>query len=285
MLGLEELLDQQKPTAGVSGRWFTAQWMPDPAAGERLNIGVGFITDDGERLFQFADDFTRLKCLYDQSAVFHAQLACRFAEEFAYSDDFAADRPYANIFFEERGFAQGADLNQIVNRLFRETVTLAREHRTSRKREFVPVPRMQAYTRLKSQLRKRLQANFQKYVPEDPYVRVADQFGDEKLYLPFRRDNGIATLATAAYADSHRVKANLFEGYRAVETAMHHGLGRDAAVFLVLPGDNLRPDVKTSVENEIDNFYSFLRRHHIRMESHQNIDSLGEEIAEWCSAA
>ncbi|WP_417545696.1 hypothetical protein [Marinobacter sp.] len=284
MNGLEELFAKAAPKAGIQGNWFTARWQPDMATGEVLNIGVGFVSSEGELSLRLLNEFSRLECLFDSSnAAFHAELACQVVDECMRSNPQRRGNILAGVTIEERGFAQGADNESIVDRLYADVVTLGRPKATKgKKKPFVPVSRDVAYDKVKKRLKLALKMDYGKHVPEDPFKEVSDIYGNEKLYLPFQRDNGVATLTSAAYADPWRVKSQLFEGFRAVETALKNKISENAALFVVMPGEGLTKETFQSLEKEFEEFYAFVQRHEIQMESHEDLDELGVSVSDWC---
>lgn len=287
MNGLEELFAKAAPKAGVTGQWFVARWQPDIATGEMLNIGIGFVSDEGELSLRLLNSFERLQCLFDSSnAAFHAELACQVIEECMRRDPFRRGSLFTGITIENRGFAQGLDNESVADRLYSEVVTLGKPREMKGKRKnFVPLPRDTAYEKLKNDLKKKMDLDFERHVPRDPYKVVSDSYGEEKLYLPFQRQGGVATLVSGAYADRFRVKSELFEGFRVVETARKKKISDDAALFVVLPGEGLARDVWEVLEGEFETFYSFVRRHDLYMSSHEDLDQLGDDITNWCKAA
>jgi len=286
MNGLEELFEKAAAKSGIQGKWFAARWQPDIATGEVLNIGVGFVSNDGELTLRLLNEFGRLECLFDSNnAAFHAELACQIVEECMRADPQRRGNLLAGVTIEEQGFAQGSDNEGIIGRLYSEVVTLGRARPTKgKKKPFVPVSRDYAYENLRKQLKKRLNLDYEKHVPKDPFKEVNDEFGLDRLYLPFQREHGVATLASAAYADPWRVKSHLWEGFRSVETALKNGLSDEGALFVVMPGEGLSTDVFKTLEHQFEEFYAFVKRHDIQIESHEHLIELGESISNWCQA-
>lgn len=52
------------PLGEPMGQAFVVQVEPDLVSGERINVGVGVVARNGERLVKFVSDFGRLECLY-----------------------------------------------------------------------------------------------------------------------------------------------------------------------------------------------------------------------------
>lgn len=284
MSGLEELFENLAPAENVQGSWFTARWQPDLAAGEFLNIGVGFVSSDGEFSLRLLQDFDRLHCLYDSKNIeFHADLACRVVAELLYKDPTRRGQLTAGISIQDKGFAQGSDIDSIVDRLFDDVVTLGRPSiEVERKQPFRAISRENAYSILRNYLKRPLALSFKEHVRDRPYRKISDDFGDVELFLPFERRGGVASLTSAAYSNEWRAKFQLYEGFKDVETALKNQLCDHAALFVVLPGEGLPTETARALESKFDEFYAFVRRHEIRVESNTQLESLGDSIAEWC---
>lgn len=279
---------KSKSPSSVSGQWSVAQWTPDIATGEILNIGVTFYGKNGETSFKMLSDYERLSCLYDSTSVeFHADLACKVAKEFLSSTPDFSGKISPNLQIECRGFAQGHSAEEIVERLYSSVITLGKPCKKKiRKERFNSVALDSAYNSIKIKLKKSLALNYESHVPNNPYREISDSFGSEKIYLPFTRNENqsSASLATAAYADPWRVKSYLYEGFRNVETALNQGIITDGALFIVLPGDGLAKKDEEQINDELSTFYSFTKRHGIVIDSHSDIEELSGSIEKWCAA-
>lgn len=270
----------------VSGQWSVARWVPDIATGEVLNIGVIVLTSDGQHELRMLDDYERLSCLFNsKNAAFHAELACKVAKEYLSSSPNFTGSISPTLHIESRGFAQGKTLEAIINRLYASVVTLGKpRQKPQRKQKFQSISIDSAYSSIKEKLKKSLQIDYESHVPQNPYHTISDSFGTEKIYLPFMRDKNkqAASLATAAYADSYRVKSYLYDGFRNVETALNKNIIDEGALFIVLPGEGLDKETDERIHDELTTFYSFTKRHGIYIESSNDIALLTSSINSWC---
>jgi hypothetical protein len=284
MMPLNNLLQQsaQEPLH-VKGEWSVIQWTPDHAAGEKYNIGVAFKESGSQEIsVSMLDYFERIKCLYDEAMIFHVQLACDVAREVLLRRH-SIERPIgSNISFQHRGFAQGESTAQLLSQLYKTAIPLARKIRVSGARSFTTRSRDQVHSALRENLKHRKDFDFRNYAPVDPYHYIQDGQASHRLYLPFRKDNAVATLASAAYVEHQRVKLNLYDGWRDVDIAKSNMNIKEAAIFFLLPGDGLDRSRKEIIENEIDAFVWHMKKTGVHLGYQSDFDKLGDEVEEWC---
>lgn len=283
---LDSIFKDEVQDTQISGQWSVAQWIPDIATGEVLNIGVSVLTSNGQHEIKMLDNFERLECLFNSKhAAFHAELACQVAREYLSSAPNHTGVISPNLKIENRGFAQGNDIEEIISRLYTSVITLGIPRpKKSRKEPFQHVSRDTAYNGIRSQLKKSLNIEFEHHVPNNPYHKIEDEYGTETIYLPFTKKDPkqAASLATAAYSDSFRVKSYLYDAFRSVETALNQNIINEGALFIVLPGNGLDKSIDEQINDEISTFYSFTKRHGIFIESNDSVAMLTESISNWC---
>jgi hypothetical protein len=105
------------------------------------------------------------------------------------------------------------------------------------------------------------------------------------IYLPFQREDGVATLVSTVYSDIQRVKGNLFDGYRHIDIARTKANKNDNAVFILLPDAGLKKSTQIDIENQVDDFAWLLQQHKIKVEANVNKSNLATDIANWCTHA
>lgn len=282
---LRQSAQESTPCLNVRGEWSVIQWTPDQAAGEKYNIGVAFKDSCSQEIsVSMLDYFDRIKCLYDEAMIFHVQLACDVAREVLLRRH-STEKPIgSNISFQQRGFAQGESTDQLLSQLYNTAVPLARKIRVSATRSFTTRSRDQVHSALRDNLRHRKDFDYRQYAPVDPFHYIQDGQASHRLYLPFRKDNAVATLASASYVESQRVKLNLYDGWRDVDIAKTNMDIKDAAIFFLLPGEGLDRSRKDVIENEIDAFVWHMKNTGIHLGYQSDFDKLGDEIEEWCTS-
>lgn len=280
---LRQSTQKSLPDLNVKGEWSVIQWTPDHAAGEKYNIGVAFRDFNSQEIsVSMLDYFERIKCLYDEAMIFHVQLACDVAREMLLRRH-SIDKPIgSNISFQQRGFAQGEDTAQLLSQLYKTAVPLARKIRVSGARAFTTRSRDHVHSALRDNLKHRPDFDFRHYAPVDPYHYIQDGLVSHRLYLPFRKDNAVATLASAAYVEPQRVKCNLYDGWRDLDVAKTNMDIKESAIFFLLPGDGLKRTQKDSIDNEIDTFVWHMKKTGVHLGYQTDLDKLSDEVEEWC---
>lgn len=286
---IDDIFEKQKPVSKppVQGTWYRIQWTPDVDARERLNIGIAFVDSEGNRYVQTIDEFARLRCLYGQEALFHAQLACQVAQELVKDEQHFDKLDMQQLFFMEGDFAQGESVIQILDRLVSDLVPLGiSSPRTSR---HVPVRREAASRNVYEALAQRLGRNTAlKYMPEQPTIKTDGGF---KIYLPFRRETGskhvgsAATLVSADFTKPEKVQSELFVGYRDISVALNENLFSQGEIFILRPNkESMRKDALKYAEEETNNFVHYLKSMRIPFQQGDNSKEITERVEEWCLA-
>lgn len=279
---LNKLLSEKQKQPNVSGQWFAIQWTPDIATAERLNIGVGFVEQSGEISVSLLDYFERIACLYSKDMIFQLSLACDVSRELIFKRKIHDGYLTPQIRCRIGGFAQGKNTAEILSTLYKSIVPLGIKHNTPRSKNFTSTSRDALYNGLRNTLKINLEMDFHYHVPENPYQEILDGSRKQVVYLPFRKDDGIATLVSADYSDPQRVKCNIYDGYRDIDIAFQHLKSKSKAIFVLLPDDSLKPEHKNSIENSLDQFIWFMNKHNVFVESHITPTNLADEISTWC---
>lgn len=285
MINTDRIILPESDPPSVSGDWFCVQWAPDTGAGEWLNIGVALRNMHGSMQLKLLDQFDRLTCLYNEGIQFHAQLACDIAHEMIMKHQTTDVDMGPQLRLVLQGAAQGDSESDILNALYQDVVPLGRPRQSKRSPlEFSYMSRNDAYLALHSHLRTRLELDYSKHVPDNPYIE--SKHGPE-LFMPYKRDNGLATLASAAYSDNWRVKCNLLEAHGELEVALNEQPGmRHGALFLVLPGAGLKSSQRKSIDQAVEKVEWIASSASPRIPVHKSdkLDRLSDEITAWCKA-
>lgn len=279
MENLEKMLSASKQGLAIRGRWFVVQWTPNIASGEVLNIGVGLLCDDATVQVQMLDYYDRVSCLFSKDYSAQVELTCNVAREIILTSQELPIDISPQIKCAIRGRVQGSNAGEILNKLYDSIITLGVKVKRNPSKRFNPSSRDSIYNSMRDKLKTNLEINFSNHVPENPYLVVEGY----SVYVPFKKDTGVATLVSAAYSDVQRVKSNLFEGLSDLDMASEkykHFLNN--GIFLLMPDESLKEESKTQIENQIDKFYWIMKQHKIYCESHTSVEYLADYISEWC---
>ena len=279
---LNHLLSEKQNTTIASGQWFAIQWTPDASTAERLNIGVGLVDENGNISVNLLDYFERITCLYSKEMIFQLSLACEISREVILKKKIFDGYITPQIRCTLGGFAQGKNTAEILSLLFKSVVPLGNKIKNQREKHFTSISRDALYNSMQDILKINLELDFHFHVPTNPYKEIDDLNRKQIVYLPFIKENGIATLVSAAYSDPQRVKCNTYDGYRDVDIAFQSLKSKSNAIFMLLPDDNLKEDQKIHIENEIDKFLWFMNKHNVFVESNVSHENLANNISDWC---
>lgn len=269
----------------VIGDWICVQWAPDVGAGEWLNIGVALCNQYGSMHLKMLDQFDRLTCLYGDTILFHVQLACDVAYEMVMKHQSADIDLGPQLRLVKKGSAQGQSESEILGNLYRDVVPLGRPRKAQRaQREFAHKSREDAHVELQTLLKNRLHLDYSRYVRDNPYL---ESKSGPSLFMPFQRENGVATLASAAYADSLRVRCNLYEAHGEMEVALNERPDvHQGALFVVLPGGGLKAEQRKAVYAAVERveWIAASASPSIPVHKAKNLNTMSDEIVEWCMA-
>lgn len=282
MLNIDELFEEKRTSVPslVKGKWYRVQWTPDLSAGERLNLGVAFVPVDGKPYVQTIEEFGRLRCLFDESAEFHARLACRVAELMVESEPNPEMWNNPQLRIVEGGFAQGESTTEIVDRLMSDVVPLGVPQR-SRAEQHKPINQKRAYKQVNDALSFRLGNKYREHVPENP--KVSTEIGIN-LFLPFRRSQGseAATLVSADFTKPEKIKGELYIGQRDITMATRQNEFKRGAMFILRPGGYMKREVMQAAEEEVREFSRYLQSLGIPYYLGKDTEELTDIIKDWC---
>lgn len=280
---LFELLEEAQSKAAVQGEWFSVQWCPDLATGERLNIGVGFVHENRVHT-KLLERFERIKCLYDEQGVSQVRLIISFVEEAVQQSHTIS--PFSQVCYEQKGFAQGESVSEILNNLYSQTVPLGQKPRIRAKNKtFSSVSRQQLHTELLDNLRLLWDIDFDQFVPEDSYIRSGD---GHDLFIPFRDGaERLAGLASAVSPNPQTVELNLLSAAVEVESAKGLKHVNKPALFILKPDDEqlsmLENDKADRIDGLLERFDWMMNKQGIQVGSHVTTSGLAEEIVQWAA--
>ncbi|KYN81074.1 hypothetical protein ATY35_20055 [Vibrio cidicii] len=287
MNNLEKLLGQNTERSLVKGEWFNIRWTPDIATGEKLNIGVGFV-ENGRVHSRLLSYFERVKCLYGERGIYHAELVTSIVGESLRQNKKSS--PIPQITYDNSGYAQGFSVDEVLSSLFEQTVPLQKKIRVSSNvKRFNSINTDKLYTCLVDELKIKAALQFEEFVPADSSIFIEDDLGSHELFVPFRDNkNLVGGLASTVYSNVQRIELNLLKAARDVESAVKLGKGNKASVFILMPGDEvekLDKEQVISIENALDKFDWHMNKQGISVGGHTSISGLADEICSWANVA
>jgi len=284
MESLEKLLNQESNTPSVKGEWFSICWKPDAGTQDLLTIGVGFV-ENGRVHSRVLDYFERIKCLYADKGVYHAELVTSIVKESLRQNVKTA--PIPQITYTQKGFAQGFTIEEVVSSLFEQTVALAKKirQRDKSKERFSSINTEKLYTCLLDELKVISGIEYDNFTPPDSSIVV----GQHELFIPFRDGkNLVGGLASAVYSNTSTIELSLLKAARDVEAAVKLGKGKNSSIFILKPGNELNKvsqEQTILIDNIMDKFDWHMKKQGIKVGSHTTFNGLAEEIYDWAKVA
>lgn len=283
MINFDSILTEHSHQPIVKGEWFTIQWSPDIATGEKLNIGVCFKDSLGGVFVQTLEYFDRISCLYSHGMRFHLKLACSVARELAYSGEAFLSNKYQNLTFKNNGYAQGESADDIVSSLFANVVPLSFKITKQRERVYSPISRDRLYNIMDGYIKKHLEFNeyFEMRDPS-PSKRVSLGQQSQTIYIPYRAKASLGTIASAAYSDENLAKCHLYDAHRDISLALNsYKEYKGGMIFILSPNDELKVEKRDQVDLEIDKFCWYLKTLDIETEVDSDPDALSDRAIDW----
>jgi hypothetical protein len=282
---LDKLFEENRLKPEISGHWSLIQWRPDLATSESLNIGIAFVGTDGARSIKMLDTYEKVKCLYSESMVFHAQLACDVAREYFLNSPKLEAEIGKSIKFFSKGYCQGSSTENLVEHLFCEMVPLARKSKRPASDRFKSVDRDSLLISVKDQLRLKLELRYEEFCPQNPYHQISIGNHHKSVFLPFENRSGYGTIASAVYADPNRVVSNLYTAQQDIELAGSNLEKNSNAIFLLNSSGYVDDQRRHTTDELIDVFIHHMNSKKIYVGCHSSKDELSEDIADWARKA
>ncbi|HCI5632898.1 TPA: hypothetical protein NPN98_004237 [Klebsiella variicola subsp. variicola] len=283
MINFSSLINSVPEKSTTTGEWFTIQWTPDLATGEKLNIGVCFRDSSGSSYVQVLEYFDRINCLYSQSAVLHLRLACEVAKEAVMLNQYVEMANISGVTFVSKGFAQGKSSDDILSSLFSNVVPLAVRKSKPKEKAYYPISRERLYNIMDGHLKNTLEYNeYFEMIEPTPVKRVNLGNQVQSLFLPYTAGRSIGTIASAAYADENTAKCHLYDAQRDIALALgNYTEYSSGAIFILSPNNDLKVEKRDQVDSEIDKFCWYLRTLSVYTEVDSEPVRLADKAAHW----
>ncbi|WP_433912203.1 hypothetical protein ACP97I_16700 [Raoultella ornithinolytica] len=283
MINFSSLINSVPEKSTTTGEWFTIQWTPDLATGEKLNIGVCFRDSSGSSYVQVLEYFDRINCFYSQSAVLHLRLACEVAKEAVMLNQYVEMSNISGVTFVSKGFAQGKSSDDILSSLFSNVVPLAVRKSKPKEKAYYPISRERLYNIMDGHLKNTLEYNeYFEMIEPTPVKQVNLGNQVQSLFLPYTVGRSIGTIASAAYADENTAKCHLYDAQRDIALALgNYTEYSSGAIFILSPNNDLKVEKRDQVDSEIDKFCWYLRTLSVYTEVDSEPVRLADKAAHW----
>lgn len=278
---LNKLLYSKKPENLLKGNYYIIQWTPNIITEEKINIGVIFEENlNKQKTVRMIDVYERIYYMYTKNIKFNLDIACEISQNHLLKNELKDGKITEQINLLKLGFTQGISHKEIITNLYENLIPLGKKTSERKKKSFITKSREIIFKELKNDLKLNLNLLYESHIPENSYLDIDGQIA----YLPFKKENGVATLISANYVDNQRIKCNLFDGYRDIEIARNIKENKNNAIFIALPQWKEKNNKdQLNIENELDKFYWLTKKHNIFVESNSNVRNLANNISTWCT--
>ena len=233
-----------------TGMWCRIVVEPDTFTGERFNLGVGIIDNQGKRFAKVMSEKGRLECIFEhrdaESILMMAAIAKKCFEE-------GSPPLFDNITFSEPLPLLNQSPAIALNELFADQVTLAIPQRIEAARPVGWLTKEETQTQIYKLISERLPANQASFlIPETPMIKVPAVGGAAKpVKVPLQPKNGAGALESACYSPA-TVKTHLMDAMLDIQAhANAAGLTR-VGMFVLRPSTGLSKKSLMKLDNTID---------------------------------
>lgn len=296
-MNIDRLRESAMPLAlpSTEGVWHPIHFSPEPATGERINIGVIFHAKYSRRVvIRLIDSLAGYSALYGSDGVQNFQfLLALLKEQVAKQGTFLSPSP--QIFLGEGRHASGHTPDEIADDLYRTVVSLSR----ARKQEAVSAAKKtntisteaarQGVVRFLRTQMKESAAN--QIIREEPII-VRDEvgrahaldlsiWGGEDLFHQFRYGAVVSLQYTSPEYRGYFLNTGTVHAQLAYEFAAK---GKPGAFFVLRPNQGqVGTSILHDVDNEIDNAYWWFGKHRFMFEVSETQDDLHTRVLEYLS--
>jgi hypothetical protein len=272
--------------APVEGTWNAVQFSPNPSADERFNIGVVFTTVKGQRFFRVLQNSSSFRCLYGKEAQDTFQFVLNLVQSSLEDDLDQYALPSSQVTLGQASFAAGSSGQEIADRLFREVVTLSRDHTELDQGDDVS-PAV-SNTRLRKRVFQemhRISATTAKKLIADRRFVVKVANAQHELDIPLRGPKRFGSLVSAHYLTANTRKISLTTAVLDLSTARQFVDEDDKGALFILraPTDGRRftEHVQRQIDNDIDDMDWRLSKIKVKVNTADSEGALAQEIISW----
>lgn len=264
--------DQKQPLKGI---WFLIQWSPDDYSQERFNIGVAFLSEKGEKKVKFTKSFRQLSNWYGSNLKRQGDLVVRIASHMFSErkrEKLISGFFENNIHYVPMGMAQGVGVENIVDLLFRDVVTMAHDNINNPRASYTTTRNIISLVREAISKSDRLKD----IMPENPMVETVSGIS---VKVPIQFRNNAGTIVSADYATSETVENELLRSFRDIDLILSGNEFDNINSFLLLPAAKKGESAKIS--DLIGDYTSSLKSKGVNTISAHQPTSLVTKIDGW----
>jgi hypothetical protein len=281
--------EKYKLSKEMSGQWATLQLKLSSFSPEYLNVGVIFISEEGEFVSKFLDDYTGLKALMpnqfdDRQFDFLKEITLNSFEGVRSMKDIVL--PSSSLKLSNPSFFSGNNAQTITDWLYDESITLAQCKKIRRNNLFNTKSDVDVYKGLVAELKKKDGLRTNSYIQEGIFQKQDDNGVVHSMKIPFMTGSKVATIANTWVKSWESIKLKIFESQTDL-SAVSKLSKRNGTLFIQRP-DSFK-GINTSdleiIEQNIDELIWKIEKSGYKVESEIGINDLSDKIIDWSKVA
>lgn len=280
---LEHLANKPPADHAMQGQWHNIRICPDLGSGELLNVGVALRLADGSLRYRLIDGARRLACLFGgEIEAPTLQLLAALRQQLAQGELHA---PSPNILFSASKPLIGHDADLMLDELFAETVTLAREDEQQEETAFASMNTEKVRKLVFDALRQKTGLTADRIIGQQQVMEVLDGDRPRHLDIPLQGPAFLGSVISGWYKSPASVERNILRADMELGAARRI-FGRDRlGLFILRPGQGQIPEpALLKLDNLIDRLEWMIRSQDMALGVRESEDDLAADIAEWASA-
>lgn len=248
--------------------------VPDVFTGERLNIGVAGIDQQGRRACKVVTEPGRLDCLYGESASDVVLLAQAAAEAFMAG----AAMPTSQVTLDAPSPFYNTALEEAVQQVFADQVTVALPRRQDANKKTMGDEEAWQQVSDHIKLQQNLQADV---IAGTPHVLIETERGSRSVTAQLQPKHGVGTVRSADYSAS-TLKTHLMDSLLDLECAARYRSKRGMGIFILRPKQESHKSA-AAIDAVIDSI-TFRAPRNLFVEVSQDSQTLAGSVVEWAAS-
>jgi hypothetical protein len=265
----------------TDGKWHAIQLCPNPAADERINVGVVYISK-GRTHYRLVENMAGLKCLYGEEGLENAQFLLKLVQETLAAGELKS--PAAQIQIGPASYAAGDKPESVVDRIFHEVVTVGRHHTDVRVVAAEDTPTLRNRTvrkRIVAEMFKLSPAIVKKVVADKPFRVRAPDHEEHEIDIPLRAPGRFGSIVSAAYRSASPRRTGLYAAFMDLSTARQYVDRTENGRLFVLREETFPESLQREIDNDIDDIGWRLKKIKIDVNPGFTTSRLAKDIVSW----
>lgn len=271
------------PAPKVAGQWFNIRYSPNPAGGELINIGVGWVDGVTRRIHsRLIDNLEGFRTLFGEA----------FEEDVRFSLDVVRsalaqsmlESPMGGVAFGSFRYAAGDSPQDVLDRLFSATVSFAEARQSASARRDAAQNNAAVRKSVFDAIRLKAGLGAERIIAEDPIYWVTEGARRVPLDIPLRSDKALGSVVSGGYRTRAPLENNLLRSSLDLETAASI-FKRDRLGFFVMRAtSHADGGADAAMDDVVDTTCWKLHKQGIHVGVENTPERLADDILSWSGA-